>query len=257
MIPQLLKSFVHASINAHRFRKYRKQFDGALSSNEIALVLPFLSFLLKPDCKIVYDIGAAKGEFATALAKQRNIKSVIAFEPLPDSWKILCRKAEKNPKIACFNTALGETVSTLQFFVTADGDSSSCLPPNAIQGKTFPGRGLTREITVPVATLDAFILEKNLPAPDIIIMDVQGYELHVLRGAERCLPCAKYCILECGFLPLYDGAPLVDDIWGYMKTRGWRLVGVGPQLQDKEGTPISLDLVFERLRGDGMVHTVS
>jgi FkbM family methyltransferase len=246
MLPLSIKRFVAASINNYKFRKYRAHFETSLTDVEKTLVLPFLGFLLKPEVKVVYDIGAATGEFATALAKQRNVRQVCAFEPLPGSWRTLAEKSKGQTKIACYNTALGEQAGTVKFFVTADGDSSSCLPPSKVQGKAFPQRGLTAEIDVPVATLDGFVAQHKLPQADVVIMDVQGYELHVLRGAANCLSGVRFCILECCFVPLYDGAPLVDDIWAYMKERGWRVVGMGPQHCDAEGRPIFMDLVFER-----------
>ncbi len=245
MIPAL-KRFVSASINNYKFRRYQAGFEASLTDAEKAIVLPFLGFLLKPEVKVAYDVGAASGVFVAALAKQRNIQRVCAFEPLPDSWRMLIAKTQGLSKVSCHHTALGEKTGKVGFFVTSDGDSSSCLRPSVEQGKAFPDRGLKTEIEVPVATLDEYVAQHCLPAADVVIMDVQGYELHVLRGATRCLRHVRYCILECWFLSLYDGAPLVDDIWTYMKADGWQVVGVGPQHCDQSGKPIFMDLVFER-----------
>lgn len=208
------------------------------------MVLPFLYFLTKPEVKVVYDVGAAVGIFAVALAKQTNIHQVVAFEPLPDSWVELKKRTENNPKIKCYNTAVGEQSTSMRFFVTEDGNSSSCLPPTRFQATAFPTRGLARETNVKVVSLDNIQKEMRLPMPDVLIVDAQGFELQVLRGAENCLKLTRYCILECSYVALYEGAPLINEILAYMHRIGWRVIGAGPQLHDGTSRPIVIDLVF-------------
>src|SRR5690348_15847330 len=76
-------------------------------------------------------------------------------------------------------------------------------------------------------TVDILIAEKQFPSPDFIKLDVQGNELEVLRGAEQALKSVEVILMELNLMPLYIGAPLVDEAVRYMAERGFRLYDIG------------------------------
>jgi hypothetical protein len=106
-----------------------------------------------------------------------------------------------------------------------------------------------KSIEVPVETLDEIRSSMNLPYPDLIKIDTQGYELEVLAGATDVLSRASFCIVECCYERLYENAPLISDIITLFSALGWFNVGSGPALKASSGRPVFVDLIFASERG--------
>jgi len=73
-------------------------------------------------------------------------------------------------------------------------------------------------------TLDTVVQYNKWPFPDLIKMDIQGAELDVLRGAEVCLNNCSDLIIEAQHVDYNEGAPKIDDLVEYLKTKGFNLV---------------------------------
>ena len=77
-------------------------------------------------------------------------------------------------------------------------------------------------------------------------MDVQGFEDQVIRGGESTIARARLCIVELSFRPLYDGAPLFEDVYPLLQALGFRMAGFSSSIRASDGGMISIDGVFER-----------
>ena len=55
-------------------------------------------------------------------------------------------------------------------------------------------------------------------------MDVQGAEMDILKGAHETLKSVQHLILELQHVKYNTGAPLCDEVIGYLDTIGFRLV---------------------------------
>jgi len=81
---------------------------------------------------------------------------------------------------------------------------------------------VAKEVPVKVARLDGLSDQLAIVEPLLVKIDVQGYELHVLRGGEQTIRRAEAVIVETSFQPLYQGGPLFSDVfqlltgWGFM-----------------------------------------
>jgi FkbM family methyltransferase len=244
-----MTQIITAAINRYKSRKYRKHFCSWLTSSELDLAIEWLYFLTRPRIKTVYDVGAADGRFAAACAKLKNIESVVAFEPGTEALVHLGKLTQRFDKLVVAPVAVGAKAGPQTFYVARDGRASSCLPPNDALSTLYPGRGLERERIVEVEALDAAVIKRQLPLPDIIKLDTQGYELEVLRGGTKTMETASFCIVECCYEPLYASAPLVGDVFEYFRELGWRNVGTTPSSRSANGKPVYTDLVFASHRG--------
>ncbi len=74
-------------------------------------------------------------------------------------------------------------------------------------------------------TLDQFLEETSFPDPNLIKLDVQGYELEVMRGASSLLDRSppEAMILETSLIDCIGGAPLFLDVCQFMDERGYRV----------------------------------
>ena len=176
---------------------------------------------------VIYDIGANIGTW-TCLAKSLYPAArVEAFEPLAMHVEGFRRWTASWPDTVKLHTcALGPVEGTATMHVTSFSDASSLLPLNEIGRSTFQTTPAAEQI-VPVIPLDTLVTRDHLPAPDLIKLDVQGYELEVLRGAETCLRHARAVLCEVSFREYYAGQPLCGDIERYLAARGFALHALG------------------------------
>lgn len=70
-------------------------------------------------------------------------------------------------------------------------------------------------------SLDAIIERRQFPYPDFIKLDLQGFELEVLKGSEKCIANTEFCLLEVSLLDL-GGTPLMLEVMNYMHEKGFQ-----------------------------------
>jgi FkbM family methyltransferase len=88
------------------------------------------------------------------------------------------------------------------------------------------------------------LLGRDAPRVDFMKLDVQGYELEVLRGAARSMEQAQAIYLEVSLVPVNDGCPLVHEVMQFMDARGFRLLDFCSQTRRKDGVLWQTDLMF-------------
>jgi hypothetical protein len=109
------------------------------------------------------------------------------------------------------------------FHITDSVSSSSFLP--LADASRFFGLSEVGQAAIPLHRLDDFRAQRQLKPPDLIKLDVQGYELEALKGAEQCTAAAKAVLMEVSFVKLYRDQPLFDEIVGHMADHGFRIYG--------------------------------
>lgn len=127
------------------------------------------------DKDIFFDIGANLGHYSLLLSKGKGCKS-IAVEPVPESYKRLCKLIEDNGlsnNIIPLNLGVSDASGTLFFSI----DKNTM---NRVVDNTYPNSK-----SVPVVTLEALLEEYG--EPSALKIDVEGYELFVLNGGESLL----------------------------------------------------------------------
>lgn len=133
------------------------------------------------DCELILDIGANIG--CTAILFGGLAKEVYAFEPSPTTFKFLEKNISNSgiKNIFAKNTALGERASetTLTF-------SPSNRSGGFVSNQTQPGDWCTTEKIV-IKQLDEVVNTLDIQRIDLIKIDVEGFEAHVLRGARQSL----------------------------------------------------------------------
>jgi FkbM family methyltransferase len=128
------------------------------------------------------------------------------FEPLPNKFKELQAKG-----LNAYNCALGSENGTVKFHVASNLQSSSILEPT-IHLEKYPNIVFKDTIDVEVKTLDFF----NILDCDMLVLDVQGYELEVLKGSQKTLKTVNTIVCEVSFVELYKNCPLLKDIQNFL-----------------------------------------
>ena len=111
-----------------------------------------------------------------------------------------------------------------------------------------PQSAYVGEETVPIAPL-ASALAPFLSGDERILakLDVQGYELGVLRGAREILPTVRVIEAEMSTRPLYEGQPLWDEVVQFVAQAGFELsIAHELLIETDTGHLLQLDGVFAR-----------
>jgi FkbM family methyltransferase len=181
------------TILAHRIRMlwHRGDYEDRFADVLLASIRP-------DDC--VWDIGANVGFYTERFSKLA--RHVIAFEPVVENCRQIESKRAAN--VTCFQIALGDAAGEYPVFV--DGPFSSvALTP-------YPG---APEQTVKVVRGDDLA---SLRQPAVVKIDVEGYEIEVIRGMHRILGGVRALFVEIHFQVLEDRgmrqapAALVNDL---------------------------------------------
>lgn len=184
---------------------------------------------------VIYDIGANIGTW-TLLAKSFFPDTVIhGFEPLENHIQKFCENTKGVANVHIHAFCLGSENKQTTINVSSFSDSSSILEATSLEYEQF-GIKKAGEENVIVKRLEDIIDEGKLPVPDIMKLDVQGYELEVLKGAGNYLKQVQYLIVEVSFKEYYEGQPLFLDIAGYLNKYNFKIYAFG------HSTPLGQEL---------------
>lgn len=75
--------------------------------------------------------------------------------------------------------------------------------------------------TYEMRTLASVVERDTNRAPDLLKLDVQGYELEVLKGASSHLDEIQVILIELNLLDLHEKVPLLHEVTAWLAERGW------------------------------------
>ena len=206
--------------------------------------LELLELLHDADIRVIYDIGANVGTW-TLLAKSILPHAhVHAFEPLPKHCDAFSATTSQLDDVVLHRVALGAEEKDAKLLVTDFSDASSILSLTDFGQSAF---GIREVEQFPIRTipLDHYRETHRLSWPDLIKLDVQGYELEVLKGGQECLKAAKAVLSEVSFSEYYAGQCLFHDLANFLADAGLFVRAFG--LCTPTGRPVAqTDVLFMR-----------
>jgi FkbM family methyltransferase len=144
----------------------------------------------------VLDVGAYIGIYTLWASKRVGDEGfVVAFEPNPLVFRWLVSNIEINniENVKVLPYALGDKITKATLYIAGENIEASSLIKRHLTNNPSSKYTIIGEFIVPVLTLDyiieksAVIIGKSITHIDLIKIDVEGYELKVLKGAERIL----------------------------------------------------------------------
>jgi FkbM family methyltransferase len=168
--------------------------------------------LREGDC--IVDIGANIGYYSLMEARLVGPRGqVYAIEPAPHNIQLLRDSVRLNDyrNIETFHLAIGQS----------DGISSLYLSDHPNWCSFYPPRKVTGQIDIQVASLDSFLKEKR--RPDLIRMDVEGYEYEILVGMRGILASGLPLRLFIEFHPHIMGPQRASSFLATLQAHRFRL----------------------------------
>jgi FkbM family methyltransferase len=136
---------------------------------------------------------------------------LLLFEPQADAFAQLLVNLAHKPGVMAVNCALGSAPGTATMYTAKPSHSSSLLRPER-HLVLHPDIEFSGHEEVEVDTLDAVMEARGLRAFDTLVMDVQGFELEVLRGAGRTLQGIDRIRTEVNLEEVYAGCARIGDL---------------------------------------------
>ena len=164
----------------------------------------------------IIDIGSNKGQFILLIEKIYPNKNIYSFEPIKEMIDKQKKFFSYKNNIIFHNVALGSSTTLKEFLITARMDSSSFLKIVSDKNKS-KNYDIVENRNIQINTLDNLLINEKISHPVLIKIDVQGYELEVLRGANNLLKKTDYLLLEVSKNEMYQNQPIEKVIVEYLK----------------------------------------
>jgi len=143
-----------------------------------------------PEHSIVFDVGANEGNYLASWIGYKNVQ-LHAFEPGKDAFQTL---KSRFGKYATLNLkAVGSSNALLSFY--AEKTDSRM---NSLLSRTHAKHIWEETEKVECITLNTYCQEKDIHHIDFLKIDVEGYELEVLKGASDLLSSINWIQFEFG-----------------------------------------------------------
>lgn len=198
-----------------------------------------LATLCSTTSPTVVDGGGHTGESIRAIQSHFDDPQIHSFEANPESYRHL--KRFEGEDVSVYNLVIGSERDKLQFKISQFDQASSVLSPTTKVREAFGDEVSTEKaVTVTQRRLDEII---ETP-PEIIKLDLQGYEKEALEGASEFLQSVEFVLLETSFYELYDGQARFPETNKFMEERGFELFNIYDTYTDEDGRLVEFDVLY-------------
>ena len=205
----------------------------------------FLASLTSGLGKCVFiDIGANRGDYSLEFSKKFSSVPIYAFEPALETFNILQSKTQKI-KISCINLGIGEKSKAAELYYDSLGSGLASLSQRDLSHIKV---NFDLHETISIVTLDEWLKNSQIFDDLIVKMDIEGYELFALKGAQEALEVQIQLIqFEFGGANI-DSRTFFRDFWLLLSPRFdiYRLSAKGLDLltQYSEGYEIFMNTTY-------------
>jgi FkbM family methyltransferase len=191
-------------------------------------------FRQKP-AKMVFDVGANRGQTSLQLATILPGAKIMAFEPNPNVFPDLQRNTAHLQQVTATRITLNITGSPL---------NTSLLTYSREDGTD----SIKQRVEVAMDTVDRFCAEHGIESIDLLKTDVQGYDLNVFKGARGLLEKGRIQAVFCEviFHKIYDGQCSFEEMCTYLGNHGFRLSGFYDAIREDAFHVHWMDALFIR-----------
>jgi FkbM family methyltransferase len=220
---------------------------GSALERPFADMRPFLEFVrgLGFDPSYVVDVGANRGRWTEMAREVFPRAEFLLVEPQPEMREPLDELCRRLPGVRWVECAAGARDETRIQTIWADLDGSSFLPrPQAdrlARGEQRPAR---------VRRLDDLLAEDGGRVPDLVKLDVQGFELEALAGSPSIFGRTELLVLETSLYAFLPDLPILREVIEFMAARGYEVYDLAGHIRRPVDAALGqLDVAFARRRG--------
>ena len=141
----------------------------------------------------IFDVGGNFGQSAIRFSQAFPKAQIFTFEPVPDSFRKLNSNILGKKGIQSFNHGFGDVSGSFEIQIQPNSGANTLIGSKSPHGS----------VKIHLETIDSFTSAKGIDSIDLLKIDVEGYELNVLRVAAGLLArgAVRYVYAECVFAP--------------------------------------------------------
>lgn len=190
-----------------------------------------------------FMVGAHTASELPLLRRRFRKAQFVLFEPYPTYFQTIKEKIKSCSRTTAHNIALGDTQGAINFNQTNIEGSGSILEPNSLAKKSY-NMAISETLSVKMETVSGFCKSNHLAHPDILWIDVQGFEKQVLDGiTNEDFSKIKAIFIEVAAIqPIYNGQTHLYDIQSLLKLHNFYLIGLGTDPINHTGNAIFIKL---------------
>lgn len=160
--------------------------------------------------------------------REIGIERQVWIEANPEVFLKLKENISNSPQAIAFNICVGDENKDVILHISNNHSQSSSVLELGTHLTEHPNVHYVADITVPMYRLEDFFsgigTEGKFDDLDLLNIDVQGFELNVLKGMESMLKQFKAIYLECNKDYVYEKCALIEDIDFYLGAFGFQRV---------------------------------
>ncbi|MBX3381412.1 MAG: FkbM family methyltransferase [Phycisphaeraceae bacterium] len=228
MVPCRLNR-MELKLPAGLLRMYRKclvsETDGSLQYMVESAQSDWLCERLRPG-DFALDIGASGGVIAAAMAYRVGPQGkVLAFEPARRALQFLRASIAANqlPQLVAVDAVVTDQVGSIPFSEYSYDDSDPCVfrPETSAITSAMVDHSKANTYQVRATTLDEELRARNRPVRGAKI-DVEGFEVHVLRGARSVIETDRpYLCIDIHASPDRSGVTTESEVRAFLAPLGY------------------------------------
>lgn len=211
----------------------QKRFSGKIVENENINKNYIKKFL--PKRPVIIDAGAHIGADSIEMSRLYKNSKIHAFEPVPSVFKNLEHNIRKCKNVIAYNVALSNKNGEQELYISSGAsDASSSLLKPQTHLDDHPDVFFNEKVVVKTITLDLWAKQNNIKSVDFLWLDLQGFELAVLKASKIIFPTVHIVHMEINTKPTYEGISLYPETKLWMEGNGFYV--------DKEAIPKGWDM---------------
>jgi FkbM family methyltransferase len=178
----------------------------------------------------VIDVGSNRGEWSSQVVPHLKLaknSKIYLIEPLCTISSEVKMKLSKKGDVITVPLAAGNSKGSFPIHVASnDGESSSFLEFASAHIEAAPSIHFVKNKNVYMDTLDNICSEILGRKNTLLKIDVQGFELEVLKGASKLLKQCKVIVIEASLSESYLTGSTLFSIASKLRNNGFQLAGL-------------------------------
>ena len=183
---------------------------------------------------IILDVGGGQATTARIFSKHYPHLPIYVFEPIKSNFITIEKSPDRTTNWQLINKAVGSTIGTTLINIAQRVTASSLLELNTddLNENTYKtALKLQNTEEIQITTLDLEVPKDAIV--DVLKLDVQGFELEVLKGATTVLPRTKVIVLEINNHQGFKNGPTYYEIDAFLREHNFKLYNIYPGFRDR------------------------
>ena len=169
--------------------------------------------------RVLFDVGANVGQTLERMLRYTPDAEIYSFEPTESAYATLSARFGRRRNVHLRKMALGSAPGTMPLRVRANSELNTLVPVDDGEGKTQ---------ATEVSTVDEMAVRNGIGHLDVLKLDVQGWEMEVVRGASRLIADQNliFVLAEMTFRSDQKEMQQFTELHDHLEARGFVLSGM-------------------------------